>query len=298
MKNYEIDFQHFISSELVIKFLRIKLKNKSVINEDGSSPDYYNIICIQDGKFRINCCGKSYALNGGDIFIAKPFENFEIVALSENQTSHIINIMFSAKLFENIESDTEFLRVFDNRVKGENNAYLSTEFESEEITKGIISLYNYYLTKNIAFCHYALLTGSLISQLDLSFDKKVFKNATDSSSEYAVKVFDYIASHFTQPLTAEVITKKFSISKWYLDKITKRFYGHSFLNTLKIMRMWHARELMSRNSFKLGDIAKAVGYSDYSAFYRCYIGFFGISPAKDQRLYRETKKFYTHTEEE
>lgn len=297
MKNYEIDFQHFNSSELVIKFLRIKLKNKSVINEDFFSPDYYNIIGIHDGKFKINCYRNSYNLSSGDIFIAKPFEKYEILALSEGQSSHIVNIMFSAKLFENIKSDTDFLRAFDNRVKGNDNAYISEEFELGEVSKHIISLYYSYLTKNTPFCHYALLTGSLVSQLDFAFDKKFSKNAADSSSEYAVKVFDYIASHFTQPLTAELISKKFAISKWYLDKITKRFYGHSFLNTLKIMRMWHARDLMTKNSFKLGDIAKSVGYSDYSAFYRCYIGFFGISPTKDQRLYRETKKFYDNKDE-
>lgn len=298
MENYNIDFQYFMSSELIIKFMRIKLKNKSVINNDDSSPDYYSIILITDGKFKINCYEKSYGLSQGDIFIAKPFEKYKIIAMSENQTSHIIHIMFSAKLFESVESDIDFLRAFDDRAKGENNSYFSDELSSPDTSAEIIKQYNYYLSKNIAFCHYALLTGSLISQLDLAFDNRSLKNATDSSNEYAVKIFDYIASHFTSPLTAESITKKFSISKWYLDKITKRFYGHSFLNTLKIMRMWHARDLMTRNSFKMADIAKAVGYSDYSAFYRCYLGFFGISPTKDLKLYRETKKFYTRPENE
>ena len=74
------------------------------------------------------------------------------------------------------------------------------------------------IEKNVAFCHYALLVGSVISILDLAFDHKFSKRATDSADEYAVRIYDYISGHFTTPLTAEMMTEKFSISKWYWIK--------------------------------------------------------------------------------
>ncbi|MBQ4156322.1 MAG: helix-turn-helix transcriptional regulator, partial [Clostridia bacterium] len=74
------------------------------------------------------------------------------------------------------------------------------------------------------------------------------------------------------------------------DKVTKQFYGKPFHQTVKSMRMWHAKALMvyKRN---LTEISKLCGYTDYSAFYRAYSSFFGVSPKKEYQFYLKNKTF-------
>ena len=79
-------------------------------------------------------------------------------------------------------------------------------------------------------------------------------------------------------------------SKWYVDKVTKRFYGKPFHQTIKSMRMWHAKALMVYKH-SLIKISKHCGYTDYSAFYRAYTSFFGVSPKNEYQYYLKNKSF-------
>ena len=297
MKDYELETRGFNTPKLAVRFFETKIYKKSVIAGNDNEIACYSIVYSKKGNFQINCSGKSFKLGKGDVFIAKPFEKFKVVGITENDISKLVCVFFLVNTFDNIKSDTDFLRVFSDRKNGEFNIYTADDFDSPLIIDVFFNQFYSYFEKNVAFCHYALLVGSVISILDLAFDHKFSKRATDSADEYAVRIYDYISGHFTTPLTAEMMTEKFSISKWYLDKVTKKFYGYSFLKTLKVMRMWHSRHLISLNSYKLAEIAKLCGYNDYSAFYRCYIGYFGISPAEDVKIFRKTGSFYNNEKE-
>lgn len=297
MKNYDLETKGFNTPELAVRFFETKIYKKSAIAGNDNEIACYSIIYANKGNFQINCDGKSFKLEKGSIFIAKPFERFKVIGLTAKETSKMVCVFFLVNIFDTIKSDTNFLRAFNDRRNGEFNIYTTDDFDSPLIVNEIFNQFYSYFEKNVAFCHYALLVGSFISMIDLAFDHKISKRAADNNDEYAVRIYDYITGHFTTPLTAEMMTEKFSISKWYLDKVTKKFYGYSFLKTLKIMRMWHSRHLISRNSYKLSDVAKLCGYNDYSAFYRCYTGYFGISPAEDVKIFRKTGNFYNSDKE-
>ena len=50
--------------------------------------------------------------------------------------------------------------------------------------------------------------------------------------------------------------------------------------------------MVSKKTNDLHEIAELCGYNDYSAFYKNYKSFFGISPKEDMKYYKENKDFY------
>ena len=85
----------------------------------------------------------------------------------------------------------------------------------------------------------------------------------------------------------------FYVSRWYIDKVCKKFYDSNFTGTLKRERMWAARGFMvSKKTNDLHEIAELCGYNDYSAFYKNYKSFFGITPKEDMKYFKEHKEFY------
>ena len=71
-----------------------------------------------------------------------------------------------------------------------------------------------------------------------------------------------------------------------------KFYNKNFSGLLKSARMWGARGLIINNKTnKLEKISQLCGYNDYSAFYKNYKDFFGVSPKDDLMFYRKHKTF-------
>lgn len=291
MKKYVIDRRGFYSELLTVEIKYIFIDKKRMICQ-RIVPENYEIVYVCSGEFDFIVNGKIKELKAGDIFIAKPFENYEIIALTETIRSRLVFISFSPAAFSYIELP-EFLHAFDDRNKGEKNVYRKELFGNFSVYESIISIFLSYIEKNLPYHYFLNLTGYLIQQITLAYDEKYSEKTFVLSDEYDVKIYDYIKSNAVTNITIETVAKKFSVSKWYVDKVIRRFYGHSFRNSVKAMKMWHARNLISRKRYSLLEVSKLCGYSDYSAFYRAYTSYFSISPKEDFEYYIKNNDFYS-----
>lgn len=291
MKKYVIDTRGFYSGLLAVEIRYIFIDKKRMICSK-MVPENYEIVYVCSGEFDFIVNGKIKNLKAGDIFIAKPFENYEIIALAETIRSRLVFVSFLPSAFSYTES-AEFLHAFDDRAKGENNVYRKELFGDFSVYESVISQYLNYIEKNLPYHCFLNLTGFLIQQITLAYDEKYCEKSFALSEEYDVKIYDYIKSNAVMNISADTVAKKFSVSKWYVDKVIRKFYGHSFRESVKAMKMWHARELISRNRYSLLEISKLCGYSDYSAFYRAYTSYFSISPKEDSDYYIKNNDFYS-----
>ena len=278
----------FYDPELTVRFMKLNAQKTGIFHGVSKSSDY-QMVLVSQGNFETVCKGKTFPLKSGDVFIAKPFEDYKIKCFEDNKIALITIITFHQNLFKNTKGDNFFLRVFDNREPGSLNLYKSNFLKGFSIVENIEILKN-YTTKNLGFVHFSSVVSTIISQLDIAFDNISDTSSSSNSNEYSVKVWDYIASNCMTMITAEEVCEKFYVSKWYVDKVTKQFYGKPFHQTVKSMRMWHAKALMVYKH-NLNDISKLCGYSDYSAFYRAYSSFFGVSPKKEYLYYVKHKNF-------
>lgn len=99
--------------------------------------------------------------------------------------------------------------------------------------------------------------------------------------DYAIS---YISQYYHRSLTINEIAAYVHIDRTYLFKLFKDAYGLSPKAYLIAYRMNKATDLLSHEELTIKEVAKAVGYEDYSLFSRIFKKNKGISPRAYRRL--------------
>ena len=263
----------------------------------------YEIFYVQTGNFSAVLNGKSFGLEAGDVLVARSNEDFQIIGLPFDKKAELHNPLYKAltinfhqRFFEDVKGDKNFLRAFNSRDKYQNNIYKKSDFGELNIEDSIIKTLNKYSHYNLGMVHYAAIVSMLVTWLDLCFDNKFKVESTKGSDEYDLKIWDYICTNFcTSDISINRICEKFSVSKWYVNKATKRFYNATYQKTIDTMRMWYVkRQIQNNNITDLTKLSYLCGYNDYSGFYRCYKKIFGNSPKEDLDYFKKNRLFLSN----
>lgn len=90
-------------------------------------------------------------------------------------------------------------------------------------------------------------------------------------------VIEYLSYNLRKPLSLEAVSRRFSISKNYLNLLFREETGTTVSRYIREQRL-----NMARREIEAGkgaeETAYALGFNDYSAFFRAYRGYFGASP--------------------
>ena len=264
-----------------------------------SEKDYYKIYYFRKGSFYLFENTKRIAVNSGTIVIGKYNENESIktnIAVKDYyEKTEIVTILIHPTLFQELAGDSDFFRAFDHTSLIEKQVYTTFDFDGFDVENFIFASIDKYEKKRMGLIHYSALVCTLITEINFVFDSKNKIPTSVHSNEYEVTVFDYISNNYMTDITVESVAKKFAVSRFFVDKVTKRFYSKPFHETVTNMRMWHARALMERNTnIHLADIGKLCGYKDYSGFYKAYSSYFKVSPKKDFDYYKINRKFLSY----
>lgn len=121
---------------------------------------------------------------------------------------------------------------------------------------------------------------ALLAQLTLMHQKvNMFKNSL-TLSKTVDNVTAYINSHLTEKITLEHLEKHFYINRDHLNRLFRKTIGTTVLNYVIHQRVRYAEQLL-KNGNPATEVATAVGFGDYSSFYRAYKKITGHSPQKD-----------------
>jgi AraC-like DNA-binding protein len=121
--------------------------------------------------------------------------------------------------------------------------------------------------------------SSMLQQIMIIVSLAKSKRAHLSSDEFASQVADFISEAIEEKrfLSLDEIAKSFFVSKFYLCRAFKSYSGisvHAYINRKRILL---AKQYID-SGMSAGLAAEAVGYQDYSAFYRAYVSVMGVSP--------------------
>lgn len=284
--------------------LKIQLIDTWVLENDRmffhKEKGYYKIIYFKEGDFLYYTDNSRISIEQGSMIIGKYNENDIIksnIKLSDKyQKTELISILIHPTLFSKIKGDSDFFRAFINNKNIKDCLYNKSDFENIDIEETVFNNIVRYVENKLGLINFTGLISTLITEINLIYNKRSNYEFSSNSEEYMVKVYEYISNNFTQNITLESVANKFSVTPFYIEKVTKRFYSHTFLKTISNMRMWHARSLMRNNkSILLNDVAHLCGYSDYSAFYKAYSKFFKVSPKKDLEHLKKNNQFLSYT---
>jgi two-component system response regulator YesN len=89
-----------------------------------------------------------------------------------------------------------------------------------------------------------------------------------------------IEQEYARDIHPAELADRAGVSRGYLSAVFKRETGLSLVQCITMMKMDRAQSLLLGSSMKIGDIALAVGYSDFSYFGMIFRKTFGVTPAQ------------------
>ena len=104
--------------------------------------------------------------------------------------------------------------------------------------------------------------------------------------ELPVRIDEYIAAHFTEPIDTATLCEEFGIGKTQLYKICKQNYGTGVAEHIRTLRIDKAKALLEEDRKRsIADISSECGFEDYNYFITVFKRETGKTPAKYRKEY-------------
>jgi two-component system response regulator YesN len=94
-----------------------------------------------------------------------------------------------------------------------------------------------------------------------------------------------IKERFSEPVTLKEIASDEGFSYTYLAGLFKSETGQTFGDYIREVRMNEAKRLLRESNMSVGDICKAVGYTDQKHFNASFKKTTGVKPTEFRKLY-------------
>lgn len=92
------------------------------------------------------------------------------------------------------------------------------------------------------------------------------------------KLIDYMAEHFTEPMTLDTLASEFCVSKFYISRIFSEKIKMNFNQYLSSLRAEYASRLIRTTNDSLTDICYNAGFGSQRTFNRVFHSVYGLSP--------------------
>lgn len=218
----------------------------------------YELMYYVSGDVLVKYNGKSYHMTEGDIlYLPKGIEGAEYtVDVKENFV--LYNVYF--------DTDEEMPKT-----------PIHLKLKSKEIGLTYEKLYANWMSKKETYYYKSIQSFYRILEL---IKKDVTRYSTKEKSNLIKPAEEYISLHYCDvDFNYDMLHRLSGISYTYFKKIFIDKYGvppSKYINFLKIER---ACELLSTNTFKIGEIAEMCGFSDHYYFSSLFKKVKGVSPS-------------------
>ena len=146
---------------------------------------------------------------------------------------------------------------------------LDKENNTFNLLTSVVKLYSCITLEDVK----TLLNKKLTQVIDF------IDNNTIKYSPVIQQIVTYVNEKYTEDISLKTLSQKYNVNSSYLGQIFNREVGIPFSEYLNKIKNTKAKELILNTNIKINDIAKIVGYSDSSYFYRKFKKHFGVSPS-------------------
>ncbi len=251
-----------------IAFLSSSLTDTS---DASKCHDRYELLYVISGRGRFVIEGEELPVLPRSIFLTRPFE-YGTISVDEEIGFERIVIRFdkSALLAESADILTSML----------DESELGGIYYSEDMRLSDVDLVFDRLAASESLSDRAgsALLSAIISELIAFLSVSEGKKLIHSENTLFSRVTSYINSNIQRDLSLDTLSHRFFVSKYYLCREFKEQSGTSIHNYINQKRVLYAKQLIEAGE-TASKAAEAVGFGDYSAFYRAYIKYQGTSPA-------------------
>lgn len=237
----------------------------------------YGLYGFINGSCRYKIEGNEYVLNPGCILLIRPSEAHKIYVDSDCNYERIF-VNFTEDILKTIDPDLFLLRAYNERSLGHLNMYSPRDFSVDPL-----NYIHAMCPLNVSQEERRLIVFSNLISI-LNEVRIIFNKSTEINKYYFAKddtdfkLIEYINSNIFNPLSIDMICKRFFISKTHLERKFKSLTGSTIFEYITMKRLVEAQRLLLQGE-KSTIVSKFCGYSEYSTFFRAYKKQFGISPS-------------------
>ena len=248
--------------------------------------DQYELYYFLSGDVIYYIEGQTYKLQSIDILIMNNRElhkpNFESLKDYER-----IAIHFLPEYVTSFQGKTyDILKSYEKRKLGFFNHFSAEEVARYNIPRHIDKIEK-HIDKNSEERHVMIKTIfiQMLVKLNQIFSMKINSGEHAKTYEYdskIVEILDFINNNLGQKITLDLLEKKFYVSKYYLCHVFKKNTGFTIMEYVIHKRVMKAKELLQMQTPVI-DTCNAVGFNDYSNFYKVFKKLTGVSPREFSR---------------
>jgi YesN/AraC family two-component response regulator len=96
---------------------------------------------------------------------------------------------------------------------------------------------------------------------------------------YLQKTIDYVASHYSEPISLSEIASYLSLNPEYFCRMFKKNMGFTFLEYLSQIRLTHIYDDLRNTSDSITQIQERHGFTNYKVFNRMFKESYGCTPS-------------------
>lgn len=134
------------------------------------------------------------------------------------------------------------------------------------------------LLSNLVICALQCFSGSPVRQ------KAVMVNENHLTSK-AVRVNEYIQSHFTESITVQAVADALNYSTRHLQRIIMEYYSVSFSDLVLQYRLALAKNLLGLSADSIETISEKCGFPSMRSFEKNFKEHIGITPTAFRKIF-------------
>lgn len=111
-----------------------------------------------------------------------------------------------------------------------------------------------------------------------------FRDYAEETKDYAGRIHDYIAAHYTENFSLDEMAEHLGISKQHLITVCKKRYNRTPIEYLNEIRIEEAKRLLADTRTKIADIGTRSGFNSNSYFAKVFKMYTGITASEYREL--------------
>lgn len=217
--------------------------------------------------------GSVYPLNDNSLMIMRPSEAHRArIKGHERYERYAVN--FPVTFIEAIDPECRLLKAFFDREMGSNNILTANDIDMNSVTRLFLQMCESgddYERKLTLTTH----IFTLVDMINRAYSEKAIHEHTAKTT--AQKIVLYVNEHIFENVSVPSLAQHFYLSTSQFSRIFKKATGAAPWEYITQKRLTAAKEKI-RNGVTAYTACEQCGFSDYSAFYRAYVKYFGCTP--------------------
>lgn len=265
-------------------FYMVHMATESPVDVATHIHDCYELFYFISGDLTYYIEGQAYELCPNDLIITNSRELHRIV-FNSNSSYERKYIHFKPEFISSYQTDEyNMFNFLEHRKLG----YFNKISANDVFEAGINELWEKIEETSLAYSPESqILMKTYFVQMLICINKIFLKynNPLVDSHKYdkkIVTILEYINKNLDKKITLDLLQTEFYVNKYYLCHIFKRNTGFTVFEYITYKRIMMAMELLMSGNTAL-DVAHAVGFGDYSTFFKAFKNITGLSPKQYYR---------------